>query len=69
MQQLRSSQKIARLTPRERRELIGELWDSLAPEDVGLSPAQEAELGVRMTSFDEDAKTAPPREIVEASLT
>ncbi|NIK47581.1 addiction module protein [Variibacter gotjawalensis] len=47
---------IAKLTKKERLDLIGELWDSLAPEDVQLSPEQEAELGRRMATFKADAK-------------
>jgi putative addiction module component (TIGR02574 family) len=57
---------IARLTTKERLDLIGELWDSLAPEDVCLTPAQEAELARRMATFDVDAKAAVPWEVVEA---
>jgi putative addiction module component (TIGR02574 family) len=49
---------IARLTPEERLELIGRLWDSLESEDVRLTPSQDAELGRRMATFDADAKTA-----------
>jgi putative addiction module component (TIGR02574 family) len=59
---------IDRLTPRERLDLIGELWDSLAPEDVRLTPAQEAELARRLRSFDEDAKAAVSWGVVESSL-
>jgi putative addiction module component (TIGR02574 family) len=59
---------IARLTPRERLDLIGELWDSLEPEDVTLTPAQEAELARRMQTFDEDMKTAVSWEVVKARL-
>jgi putative addiction module component (TIGR02574 family) len=43
---------IDRLTPQERLDLIGELWDSLAAEDVALTPAQEAELARRAAAFD-----------------
>jgi putative addiction module component (TIGR02574 family) len=35
---------IARLTPKERLDLIGELWDSLAPEDVSLTPHKKPSL-------------------------
>ncbi len=42
---------IARLTPAERLELIGRLWDSLEPEDVRLTPRQDAELGRRIGDF------------------
>jgi putative addiction module component (TIGR02574 family) len=53
---------IARLTPRERLDLIGELWDSLAPEDVRLTPAQDAELARRMATFEADSRTVVPWE-------
>ena len=51
---------IAKMTPRERLDLIGELWDSLTDADVTLTPAQEAELARRMATFDADAKSAIP---------
>jgi putative addiction module component (TIGR02574 family) len=59
---------IARLTTKERLDLIAELWDSLAPEDVRLTPVQEAELGRRMATFDADTKAAVPWEDVDAEL-
>ena len=59
---------IARLTPQERIDLIGELWDSLAAEDVRLTPAQDAELARRMASFDADAKEATPWQQIDAEL-
>ena len=57
---------IARLSPSERLDLIGQLWDSLSPQDVDLTTAQEAELAHRMETFAEDAKKAVPWEAVEA---
>ena len=59
---------IAGLTPKERLDLIGELWDSLAPEDVRLTPAHEAELSRRMATFEADASAAVPWETIEAEL-
>ncbi len=59
---------IATLTPKERLDLIGELWDSLAPKDVHLSPAQEVELARRMETFDADAREAVPWETIEAEI-
>jgi len=59
---------IARLTPKERLDLIGELWDSLSDEDVRLSPAHEAELDRRMETFDRDAGHAVPWETIEAEF-
>jgi len=59
---------IARMTPRERLDLIGELWDSLAPRDVGLTPAQDAELARRMARFEADVDGAVPWEEIERDL-
>ncbi|MBB4393318.1 MULTISPECIES: addiction module protein [unclassified Bradyrhizobium] len=59
---------ISRLTPRERLDLIGELWDSLSPADVPLTPAHEAELERRLASFDVDLRDAVPWEDIDAEL-
>ena len=59
---------IAKLTPGERLALIGELWDSLAPEDVGLTPAQDAELARRMATFDADSKKSVRWEQIESEF-
>jgi len=56
---------ISRLSPKERLDLIGELWDSLAAEEIQLTPAQEGELERRIATFDHDAKTATPWESVD----
>jgi putative addiction module component (TIGR02574 family) len=59
---------IARLTPQERLDLIGELWDSLSAEDMRLTPAQDAELARRMARFDADAEEARPWDEIDAEL-
>lgn len=59
---------ISLLTPKERLDLIGELWDSLSAADVRLTPAQEAELDRRLASFDEDRRDAVPWKDIEAEL-
>ncbi|CAL80323.1 conserved hypothetical protein [Bradyrhizobium sp. ORS 278] len=59
---------IAKLTKKERLALIGELWDSLAPEDVSLTSAQEAELARRMATFEADAQRAVSWDEIEADL-
>ncbi len=64
-----TTHEIARLSPRERLDLIAELWDSLSPEDVTLTPQQEAEIHRRMQTFDEDVKTAAPWDSFDAELT
>ncbi len=43
---------IAQMTPDERLDLIGELWDSLTPADVPLSDEQRAELNRRLDRLD-----------------
>jgi len=56
------------MTPRERLDLISELWDSLASDDLRLSPAHEAELKRRMATFNADAEIAVPWDQVDAEL-
>jgi putative addiction module component (TIGR02574 family) len=63
-----TTQEIAGLTPREKLDLIAKLWDSLLPEDVTLSPAQEPEIDRRMQTFDDDVKSAIPWDKFEAEL-
>ena len=46
--------EITRLSPEERLTLIGELWDSLDPADVPVTPTQRAELRRRLDSFEQD---------------
>jgi putative addiction module component (TIGR02574 family) len=59
---------ISRLTPKERLDLIGELWDSLSAADVRLTPAHEAELDRRLATFDVDRREAIPWEDIDAEL-
>jgi len=50
--------RVERLSPQERLALIGQLWDSLDDAEVGLSPAQQAELERRLAMLDEDRGAA-----------
>ena len=59
---------IAGLTPQERLDLIGALWDSLTPADVRLTPAQEDELQRRMATFEADKLSAVPWETIDAEF-
>jgi putative addiction module component (TIGR02574 family) len=59
---------IARLSPQERLELIGRLWDSLDADDMRLTPAQEAELERRLATLDEDIKAGSTWEQIDAEL-
>jgi putative addiction module component (TIGR02574 family) len=42
------------MTPAEKLDLIGELWDSLDHDTVPLTEAQAAELARRLATLDED---------------
>ncbi|MET4260312.1 putative addiction module component (TIGR02574 family) [Bradyrhizobium sp. S3.12.5] len=59
---------ISRLTPKERLDLIGELWDSLSAADVTLTPAQVAELDRRLATFDADRRESIPWEDIDTEL-
>jgi putative addiction module component (TIGR02574 family) len=59
---------ISSLSPQERLDLIGRLWNSLDAEDVRLTPAQEAELERRLATLDADIKAGSTWEEIEAEL-
>jgi putative addiction module component (TIGR02574 family) len=44
------------LTPQQRLDLIGELWESLDQDTLPLTPAQLAEIDRRRATLDEDIK-------------
>ena len=56
---------ITKLSPQERLDLIGRLWDS---EDVRLTPAQQSELDRRLATLDEDIKAGSTWEQIETEL-
>ncbi len=57
---------ITRLTPRERIELAERLWDSLAEEEIELTPEQAAELeGRRDRLAREGPKGRPWRDVLD----
>jgi putative addiction module component (TIGR02574 family) len=57
-----------KLSPQERLELIGRLWDSLDSKDVRLTPAQQAELDRRLATLDADIAAGSTWEQIEAEL-
>jgi putative addiction module component (TIGR02574 family) len=59
---------LARLTPDERLDLIGQLWDSLGDADIPLPEAQKAELARRLSSLDQDRAHAVTWEQLRAEL-
>ena len=63
-----NSYELARLSPEERLALIGQLWDSLSDADVPLPEAQQAELALRLSNFDQDRAQAVTWEQLRAEL-
>ena len=59
---------ISHLSPQERLDLIGELWDSLDPEKVPLTPAQAAEIDCRLLTLDVDIQNGHDADEVVAEL-
>jgi putative addiction module component (TIGR02574 family) len=59
---------IKRLSPQERLDLIGRLWDSLDADDLPLTKAQEAELDRRLVTADADLADSVPWETLRAEL-
>jgi putative addiction module component (TIGR02574 family) len=55
---------ISGLSVRQRLELLGDLWDSLAPEEVPLTEAQRAELDRRLDDLEVDSDLGIPWEEV-----
>jgi putative addiction module component (TIGR02574 family) len=57
---------ISRLTPSERLQLVEELWDSLSPGDIPLTPAQAEELDRREALHRANPKRGRPwREVLD----
>jgi putative addiction module component (TIGR02574 family) len=57
---------ISRLSPSERLQLVEELWDSLSPSDIPLTPAQAKELDRREALHRENPQRGRPwREVLD----
>ena len=57
---------ISRLSPAERLRLVEELWDSLSPSDIPLTPAQAEELDRREALHRANPKRGRPwREVLD----
>ena len=52
----------------EKLALIGEIWRSMTPEDIHLTPAQEAEILRRLATVDEDIKHGIDADALDAEL-
>ena len=51
---------IAKLTPKERLELLEKLWDSLSPEAIAMTDAQTKELDRRLDELDREGPVGIP---------
>jgi putative addiction module component (TIGR02574 family) len=60
--------EFARLSPRQRLDLIESLWESLDDEDVPMTDAQRAELDQRIAGFDRDREHSIPWNQLKAEL-
>ena len=52
--------EIENLTLKERLALLGDLWDSLSPQDVPFTEAQRSELDRRLDEFEQDRDPGIP---------
>jgi putative addiction module component (TIGR02574 family) len=66
MSDLRS--ELARLSPRQRLDLIEYLWESLDDKDVPVTDAQRAELDRRIAGFDQDREDSISWDQLKAEL-
>jgi len=62
------ARELARLSPRQRLDLIEPLWESLDDRDVSVTNAQRAELDRRIAGFDQDREKSIPWDQHRAEL-
>jgi putative addiction module component (TIGR02574 family) len=60
--------ELARLSPRQRLDLIEALWESLDDEDVPVTEAQRAELDRRIAEFEQDQEQSISWDQLSAEL-
>jgi putative addiction module component (TIGR02574 family) len=56
------------LSPKERLDLIGEIWDSIEADHIPLTSAQVTELDRRAAMLDEDMKDARSADVMLSDL-
>jgi putative addiction module component (TIGR02574 family) len=59
---------LSALTPDEKLALIDDLWGSLRPEDLALTPEQRVELDRRLECLDRDGPVGIPWETVRSQM-
>jgi putative addiction module component (TIGR02574 family) len=60
--------ELARLSPRQRLDLIESLWERLDDEDLPVTDSQRAELDQRIAGFDQDLEQSIPWNQLKAEL-
>ena len=60
--------ELARLSPRERLDLIESLWESLEDQDIPMTDFQRAELDRRIAGFDQDREHSISWDQLKAEL-
>jgi putative addiction module component (TIGR02574 family) len=60
--------ELARLSPRQRLELIEALWESLDDKDVPVTEVQRAELDRRIAGFEQDREQSISWDQLSAEL-
>ena len=60
--------KVVSLSPAERLELIGAVWDSLSPEDIPVTDAEKALLDARIAEIERNPDDQSPWPDVKTRL-
>jgi putative addiction module component (TIGR02574 family) len=60
--------KVVSLSPAERLELIGAVWDSLSPEDIPVTDAEKAMLDARIADMERNPDDQSPWPDVKTRL-
>ena len=60
--------KVASLSPADRLELIGAVWDTLSPDDLPVTDAERALLDARLADLERNPEDQSPWSEVKARL-
>lgn len=60
--------KVVSLSPADRLELIGAVWDSLSPDDLPVTEAEKALLDIRLADMERNPDDQSPWPEVKARL-
>ncbi|HEX3086435.1 MAG TPA: addiction module protein [Pyrinomonadaceae bacterium] len=60
--------KVSSLSPADRLELIGKVWDTLSPEDIPVTDAERQLLDARLADIDQHPEDQSPWPEVKARL-